>query len=97
LNYQVTVINAADWAFRLSPCPVYRQGIGGAAGTYRLNCAVAAIPKHGSLTYEMRLDVPGSAATGMSKVSWMAAVGDGTVAIAGDAPVTVLAESAEKP
>ncbi|MER7280612.1 DUF4232 domain-containing protein [Dactylosporangium sp. NPDC000244] len=82
LTYQVTIANTADQAFKLNPCPVYQQGVGEVTRTYQLNCSTTTIPKHASLTYEMHLDVPASATPGPSKVTWMAALANGTVAIA---------------
>ncbi|WP_433086435.1 hypothetical protein ACQP1P_13225 [Dactylosporangium sp. CA-052675] len=82
LVYRVTVTNAFPRAFGLDPCPVYRQALGEARSTYRLNCTAKTIPRHSSQTYEMRLDVPASTPPGPAKLSWMAAMPDGTVAIA---------------
>jgi hypothetical protein len=81
LVYQVNVTNTFPRAFRLEPCPAYRQGIAGTAKTYRLNCAVRSIPPHATVTYEMRLDIPSTVDPGPTKVTWMAAFADGTVAI----------------
>ncbi|WP_433607913.1 hypothetical protein ACQP2P_34055 [Dactylosporangium sp. CA-139114] len=82
LVYRVTISNAFPQAFGLDPCPVYRQSLGEARGTYRLNCTTKTIPRHSSQTYEMRLDVPASTPPGPARLSWMAATPDGTVAIA---------------
>ncbi|WP_433047094.1 DUF4232 domain-containing protein [Dactylosporangium sp. CS-033363] len=81
LVYQVKVTNTFPRAFRLEPCPAYRQGIAGTARTYRLNCAARSIPPHSTVTYEMRLDIPSTVDPGPTKVTWMAAFADGTVAI----------------
>ncbi|WP_433206413.1 hypothetical protein ACQP00_39495 [Dactylosporangium sp. CS-047395] len=81
LVYRVRVTNTFPRTFRLEPCPAYRQGIAGTAKTYRLNCAVRSIPPHATVEYEMRLDIPSTVDRGRTKVTWMAAFADGTVAI----------------
>ncbi len=84
LAYRVTLANPSATPIALSPCPSYTQVLGaGTAAVQRtllLNCrAVAAIAGGAALTYEMRIAVPASAATGATKLSWELEVPGGPV------------------
>ncbi len=85
LIYRVTLRNTSATSVTLSPCPSYTEvlGTGGSTPiqqTLLLNCAAAsAIAGNPSLTYEMRLSVPSSAAAGPTKLSWKLDVAGGTV------------------
>lgn len=82
LEYVVTVLNSSDRPFPLRPCPVYAQRLGAEATTHRLNCAVRAIAGHTSVRFRMRLAVPETVPLGTNRLSWMAVMDDGRVAIA---------------
>jgi len=93
LEYVVSLHNASPRPFPLNPCPVYLQRLGEHAGTYQLNCAVSTIPAHTSVRFAMRLRVPDQAPVGETRLTWMAVMADGEVAIAdlatGGVPITV--------
>jgi hypothetical protein len=75
-NYQVTLHNPTRHAVALTPCPSYEEfvtplssGPGIQVHRYFLNCSAApAIPAGGSVTFAMRLPVPGG--TGLAKYGW---------------------------
>ncbi len=78
VGYTVTVSNQGSAPVRLMPCPSYTEylGVFSHAGRnsyvtrrYYLNCgAVRQIPARGSVTFAMRLPVPGEA--GQAKFDW---------------------------
>jgi hypothetical protein len=69
----VTITNQADREYRLSPCPDYNEFVGAkeAWAEHQLNCApVNAIAPGGSVTFDMRIDIPATMTTGPSKITW---------------------------
>jgi hypothetical protein len=86
LTYRVTLTNPSATSTTLSPCPSYSQvlGMGGGAPaqqTLLLNCpAAASMATNAAVTYEMRLAVPASTPTGLTKLSWRLEVPGGPVA-----------------
>ncbi len=64
LEYVVELTNSSDVAVALTPCPNYTQTLtgpgtplkGGAVG--QLNCAVATIPAHSRVRFDMHLAIP---------------------------------------
>jgi hypothetical protein len=81
-DYVVTVLSAQG-TFKLFDCPVYLQRLGTQAVWRRLNChRLKAFPAHTPVSFTMRAYVPPDQPTGSVKLSWMAVMSDGKVAIA---------------
>lgn len=78
LDYVVTLTNPTDADIPLDPCPNYSVilQVPVKTGGYRqLNCAVPAIPAHGSIRFAMRLPIPSfTTFSGPATLSW--ALGD---------------------
>jgi hypothetical protein len=72
LMYFVTVTNQSPHAYDLKPCPDYGQYIlKSLVSTYQLNCKpVGSLAPGKSVTFEMRVDISASAATGASEIAW---------------------------
>jgi hypothetical protein len=79
LVYTVTLENPTSTAVSLSPCPAYEEFVGSGVETtwvatirdYYLNCGRAStIPPGGSLTFEMRLELPADQPSGQAKFGW---------------------------
>lgn len=73
LVYFVTLTNASNADYRLTPCPDYVEILGAkqAQVRYQLNCApVGHIGSGRSVTFEMRLAVPPSMAPGPTVLNW---------------------------
>jgi hypothetical protein len=78
LAYSVTLQNPSSSAVSLSPCPAYEEFVGSGETTwvatlrdYYLNCDVAStIPPGGSVTFEMRLQLPADQPPGQAKFGW---------------------------
>jgi len=78
LVYTVTLSNPTSAAISLTPCPSYTQTLFSAVASSRriqqtllLNCSAAtSIPSKGTLTYEMRLAIPGDLPSGPGKLTW---------------------------
>ncbi|HVA86776.1 MAG TPA: ATP-binding cassette domain-containing protein [Candidatus Saccharimonadales bacterium] len=77
--YTVTLTNPSGADYPLDPCPAYEEFVGSGPGsvwvaTVRqsyLNCAAATtIPAHGSVTFQMRLQLPADQPTGLAKFGW---------------------------
>jgi hypothetical protein len=82
-TYEVSVLNTYESPFRLTSCPVYYQKLRERVTWYRLNCAgLSGFPPHRPVVFQMRMDVPVTAPTGSTPLSWLAVFGDGRVAIA---------------
>lgn len=85
VTYTVTLSNPSDAPVPLTPCPQYHQvlGEGGTVeGRYGiLNCddAAAAIPARGTMTFEMRIDLPEQATAGFPQTLFWATHPDGSV------------------
>lgn len=82
LRYEVTILNSSGTPYRLEPCPVFVQQLAGQAAAHQLNCAVPTIKAHSSVRFEMQVSVPSNTPVGESKLTWMAVVSDGRVAVA---------------
>ena len=93
LTYTVNILNPSDAPLSLNPCPAYVETVGRAKETYRLNCTTSSVAPHKSITYEMRIRIPGDIPTGKSTLSWMAVMGNGEVALGnistGGAPIVI--------
>jgi hypothetical protein len=76
LAYRVTLRNPSPSSIALAPCPAYTETLGdGGATTVQhtllLNCrAAGSIAANAGLTYQMKLAVPASVPTGLTKLSW---------------------------
>ena len=79
LEFTVTLTNPSGTDYLLDPCPTYTEFVGSGAATfwvatvrdYYLNCDVTpTIPAHGSVTFEMRLQLPADQPGGMAKFGW---------------------------
>jgi Protein of unknown function (DUF4232) len=78
LVYSVTLQNPTSTAVSLSPCPPYEEFVGSGAEAwvatlrdYYLNCdAASTIPPGGSVTFEMRLQLPADQPVGQAKFGW---------------------------
>jgi len=72
LVYQVELINPANRALPLSPCPVYLEHSSiPTKFLYRLNCRqIRTVPANGSVLYEMEMVIPASAQPGLATVFW---------------------------
>jgi hypothetical protein len=76
LRYSVTLTNPGATPVPLAACPAYTQSVyadgNSAESTARLNCAGAGgqIPAHGSVSFEMQVQVPAGLAAGSGKLSW---------------------------
>jgi len=81
-DYVVTVLSVPG-TFKLRDCPVYLQRLGTRVAWRRLNCdRLKAFPAHTPVSFTMRAYVPPDQPPGSTKLSWMAVMSDGTVAIA---------------
>jgi uncharacterized protein DUF4232 len=82
LVYYVTVKNASDTDYLLSPCPDYTEILGAkvAVAGYQLNCApVRRIAPGANVKFEMRLTIPSSGPIGPNDLMW--ALKDGRLAL----------------
>ena len=73
LTYYVALTNRSDSAFDMRPCADYDQYVGKSrlVSTFQLNCApVGQLAAGSSATFEMKVEVPSSAAPGQSELSW---------------------------
>jgi len=71
LTFTVTLANPTAKAISLSPCPGYETGVSsGGLEADELNCAVPAIPAHGSVTFAMQFKVPAATPAGVAKIGW---------------------------
>jgi len=91
LVYQVVLVNHDHGGYRLDPCPDYNEILGrkDVIASYQLNChPVGMIASGERVTFEMRLAVPATMATGPTQLVW--ALLDGRVEVPGaTAPLTV--------
>jgi hypothetical protein len=74
LDYRVTISNNGNRDYDLGTCPDYQELFGGKlyGAAYRLNCSAASvIPPGGSVTFEMRFEVPPGSPTGPLAINWV--------------------------
>ncbi len=90
-GYQVTIANASAQPLTLLPCPAYDEGLKTLTGfsvSYELNCAAAkVIPVGGSEIFQMYIDVPATAESGVVVLTW--GIEDTSSSIAASAPLTI--------
>jgi hypothetical protein len=70
LEYVVTLSNPTDRAIALDPCPVYQQTFA-EESINALNCAINAVPAHGTVRYAIRTNVPATTSVGSLQLDWM--------------------------
>jgi len=75
LRYVVTLTNPSSRTVLLTPCPAYTEGLANEGWavqrSFALNCeSVRAIPPHGSVAYDMKLDVPVEMSPATAKFGW---------------------------
>jgi hypothetical protein len=91
LAYQVTLTNHDHTSYRLDPCPDYNEFLApkDVMASYQLNCQpVGAIAPGQRVTFQMRLAIPATTATGPNQLIW--ALLDGRIATpVATAPLTI--------
>jgi Protein of unknown function (DUF4232) len=91
LAYQVSLTNRDHGSYRLDPCPDYNEFLGrkDVVASYQLNCRpVGAIAPGERVTFQMRLAIPATAATGANRLIW--GLSDGRIAApVATAPLTI--------
>lgn len=82
-TYTVKVLNASPRTYRVPACPAYQLSLAAAQGEWRtLNCRITEIEPHETVYFRLRGHIPADAATGETKLTWMAVMDDGEVAVA---------------
>lgn len=93
LDFVVTLTNPTGTGVQLDPCPNYEIALLApvkAGGAYQLNCAIPAVPAHGSLRFAMRLSIPSfTEYRGPATVQWSLDAGTAEPAPTTSAPVTI--------
>lgn len=69
VHYTVAVTNTGPQPVLLQPCPAYREALGAATATYRLNCApTPSLPTGSTIRYLLRQ--PAGLTLGTSRLTW---------------------------
>jgi hypothetical protein len=82
-TYTVNMLNASRRPYRLPACPSYQITPTQREGEWRtLNCQLTEIPPHTTVHFKLHGYIPAQANPGQLKLTWMAVMSDGTVAVA---------------
>jgi hypothetical protein len=82
-DYTVNMLNPGLYAYSLPACPAYRLGPAQSEDEWRtLNCQTTEIAPHQTVRFRLRGYIPAQVEPGQLKLTWMAVMGDGTVAVA---------------
>lgn len=73
LSYVVALTNSSNQKITLSPCPGYLENSTiPTKFEYRLNCQnVRTIPARDTVTYKMKMSIPSTAPSGVTRVGWI--------------------------